>query len=60
MPIRCSALTALGLAKRTRRPSSSTITPSPTRGASSSSTSLSPNGKLPSATIRASRSYTST
>ena len=48
-------VTALGLAKRTRRSGSSRITPSPTRGASSNSSSWR-NGKLPSAIIAAKRS----
>ena len=54
--MRCSELTAFGLANRTRRSASSRITPSPTRGASSNSSSSWRNGKLPSAIIRAKRS----
>ena len=44
-PCRCIELTAFGLAKRTRRSGSRRITPSPTRGASSNSSSSWRNGK---------------
>ena len=54
--MRCIELTAFGLAKRTRRSGSSTITPSPTRGASSNSSSSWRNGKVPSAIMCAKRS----
>ena len=56
MPRRCIELTAFGLANRTRRSGSRRITPSPTRGASSNSSSSWRNGKLPSAIIAAKRS----
>ena len=59
MPMRCSELTAFGLANRIRASASSTITPSPTRGASSSSISSRANGNVPSAIMRAKRSNTS-
>ena len=59
-PRRCSADTALGEVYSTRPEASSTMTPSPTRGASSVSTSSASNGKSPVAIMRANRLNTST
>ena len=57
--MRCSELTAFGLANRMRGSASMMITPSPTRGAPSSSISSRANGNEPSAIIRANRSNVS-
>ncbi len=55
MPTRCRWETALGEPKRTRASSSSTITPSPTRGAALESATGPLNGNEPSAIIDANR-----
>ena len=57
--MRCSELTAFGLANCTRVSASITITPSPTRGALSISTSSTSNGNDPSAIMLANRSNAS-
>ena len=57
---RCSVDTAFGEAYSTRPDESSTITPSPTRGASLVSASSVSNGKSPSEIMRAKRLNTST
>ncbi len=59
MPIRCSELMAFGLVNRIRSCSSRRITPSATRGASSSWTSSRGNGNDPSVIMRANRSNVS-
>ncbi len=60
MPMRCRAETKLGEAKSIRADGSRRATPSPTRGASSSSVSSAPNGNSPTVIMRAKRSKTST
>ncbi len=60
IPMRCSALSALGDVYSTRPVSSSSSTPSPMRGASSISRSSDVNGKSPLTTMRAKRSKTET
>ena len=59
-PRRCSVDTALGELYSTRPDVSMTMTPSPTRGASSVSTSSASKGKSPLAIMRANRLNTST
>ena len=59
-PMRCSADTAFGEAYSTRPESSSRMTPSPTRGASSLGPSSLAKGNSPAAIMRAKRLNTST
>ena len=59
MPMRCRELIAFGLVNRMRSCSSRRITPSATRGASSSWTSSRGTGTMPSVIMRANRSNVS-